>query len=71
MFDIKLDIVSSLINVDAIVYIQIALLFDGDGYFLIYKVHEHIGGLGIECSHGKVIYLMQKQNAIAVECTGI
>ena len=70
-FDIRLDIVSSLLNVDTIVHIQIALLFDGDGYFLIDKVHEHIGSLGIGCSHGKVIYLMQKQDAIAIKGTRI
>jgi hypothetical protein len=58
-------------NVDTIVHIQIALSFDGDGYFLIYKVHEHIGGLGIGCSHSKVIYLMHIQDAIAIEGTRI
>ncbi len=69
--NVKLDVMTSLVYVDVIIHIQIALSFDGDEQFVIYLVHKHIRGLGVGGGYRKIINLPHEEYLITIEDAGI
>jgi hypothetical protein len=70
-FDVYLDVVSCLKDIDTVVHVEVTLTFDRLRKFFIDEVHEDVGGGGIGSSNGKVVNLAEKKNTVAVDRTGV
>jgi hypothetical protein len=66
-FHIDFDIIASLVDVDAIIHINVSLPLDWDGEFVIDEVYANVGCLGIWSCDSKVIHLAHEEDTISIE----
>ncbi len=58
-------------DVHAIISVEVALALDRNLEFVIDKVHQDVGGLFFWWSDCKVVNLVHKKDAVAVDSAGI
>ncbi len=68
---VDLDIIASLGHVDTIKHVQVSLALDGDGETVIQHIKEDVCCALVRCSNGKIINLMLKYYAFAIDDTRV